>query len=77
MVEATVYYVASGWDMAGLLIVSILAIAPLAFAGVRLTGRAFNAREAVQYVSVVWLRGLLAMPPVMFLAGYIFGPTLV
>ena len=34
--EAAVYYVASGWDMAGLLIVSILAIAPLAFAGMRL-----------------------------------------
>ena len=36
----------------------------------------FSAREAVQYASVVWLRGLLAMPPVMFLAGYIFGPPL-
>ena len=75
MIEATVYYVASGWDAAGLLIVSILAIAPLAFAGLRLKAGAFNAREAVQYASVVWLRGLLAMPPVMFLAGYIFGPA--
>ena len=75
MIEATVYYVASGWDTAGLLIVSILAIAPLAFAGVRLKAGAFNAREAVQYASVVWLRGLLGMPPVMFLAGYIFGPA--
>ena len=75
MIEATVYYVASGWDMAGLLVVSILAIAPLAFAGLRLKPGAFNAREAVQYASVVWLRGLLAMPPVMFLAGYIFGPA--
>lgn len=75
MVEATVYYVASGWDTAGLLIVSILAIAPLAFAGLRLKAGAFNAREAVQYASVVWLRGLLAMPPVMFLAGYILGPA--
>ena len=75
MIEATVYYVASGWDTAGLLIVSILAIDPLAFAGVRLKAGAFNAREAVQYASVVWLRGLLAMPPVMFLAGYIFGPA--
>jgi hypothetical protein len=36
----------------------------------------FSAREAVQYASVVWLRYLLAMPPVMFLAGYIFGPPL-
>ena len=36
MIEATVYYVASGWDAAGLLIVSILAIAPLVFAGVKL-----------------------------------------
>lgn len=76
MVEATIFYVASGWDVAGLLIVSSLAIAPLAVAGVRLTAGAFSAREVVQYVSVVWLRGLLAMPPVMFLAGYIFGPTL-
>lgn len=76
MIEATVYYVASGWDTAGLPIVSILAIAPLAFAGMRLMAGAFSAREAVQYASVVWLRGLLAMPPVMFLAGYIFGPTL-
>ena len=75
MIQATVYYVASGWDTAGLLIVSILAIAPLAFAGVRLKAGAFNANEAVQYASVVWLRGLLAMPPVMFLAGYIFGPA--
>ena len=75
MVEATIFYVASGWDTAGLLIVSILAIAPLAFAGARLKAGAFNAREAVQYASVVWLRGLLAMPPVMFLAGYIFGPA--
>ena len=75
MIEATVYYVASGWDTAGLLIVSILAIAPLAFAGLRLKAGVFNAREAVQYASVVWLRGLLAMPPVMFLAGYIFGPA--
>ena len=76
MVEATIFYVASGWDVAGLLIVSSLAIAPLAVAGVRLAAGAFSAREVVQYVSVVWLRGLLAMPPVMFLAGYIFGPTL-
>ena len=76
MIEATVYYVASGWDMAGLLIVSILAIAPLALAGVRLAAGAFSAREAVQDASVVWLRGLLAMPPVIFLVGYIFGPTL-
>ena len=76
MIEATVYYVASGWDMAGLLIVSILAIAPLAFAGMRLMAGAFSTREAVQYASMVWFRGLLAMPPVMFLAGYIFDPTL-
>ena len=75
MIEATVYYVASGWDMAGLLIVSILAIAPLVFAGVRLKAGAFSAREAVQYATVVWLRGLLTMPPVIFLAGYIFGPA--
>ena len=77
MIEASVYYVASGWDMAGLLIVSILAIAPLALAGVRLAPGAFSAIDAVQYASVVWLRGLLAMPPVMFLVGCIFGPTLV
>ena len=76
MIEATVYYVTSGWDVAGLLFVSILAIAPLAFAGMRLMAGAFSAREAVQYASVVWLRGLLTMPPVIFLAGYIFGPTL-
>ena len=76
MIEATVYYVASGWDTAGLLIVSILAIAPLAFAGMRLIAGVFSAREAAQYASMVWLRGLLAMPPVMFLAGYIFGQTL-
>ena len=76
MIEATVYYVASGWDMAGLLIVSILAIAPLAFAGMRLMAGAFSAREAGQYASVVWLRGLLAMPPVVFLVGYIFGRAL-
>ena len=57
--------------------VSILAIAPLALAGVRLAPRAFSAINAVQYASVVWLRGLLAMPPVMFLVGCIFGPTLV
>ena len=57
-------------------IVGILAIAPWAFAGMRLMAGAFSAREAVQYASVVWLRGLLAMPPMMFLAGYIFGPTL-
>ena len=76
MIEATVYCVASGWDMVGLPIASILAIAPLAFAGMRLRAGAISAREAVQYASVVWLRGLLAMPPVMFLAGYIFGPTL-
>ena len=76
MIEATVYYVASGWDMAGLLIVSILVIAPLAFAGMRRMAGAFSAGEAVQSSSIVWLRGLLAMPPVMFLAGYIFGPTL-
>ena len=76
MIETTVYYVASGWDMAGLLVVSIVTIAPLALAGVRLAAGAFSAREAAQYASVVWLRGLLAMPPVMFLVGYIFGPTL-
>lgn len=76
MIEATVYYVASGWGLAGVLVVSILAIAPLALAGVRLAAGAFSAREAVQYVSVVWLRGALAMPPVTFLVGYIFGPTL-
>lgn len=76
MIEATVYYVTSGWDVAGLLFVSILAITPLAFAGMRLMAGAFSAREAVQYASVVWLRGLLTMPPVIFLAGYIFGPTL-
>lgn len=62
MIEATVYYVASGWDMAGLLIVGILAIAPLALAGVRLAAGAFNAREAVQIASVAWLRGLLCPP---------------
>ena len=76
MIEATVYFVASGWDMAGLLIVSILAIAPLAFAGMRLMAGVFSAREAAQNASMVWLRGLLAMPPVMFLVGYILGPTL-
>ena len=76
MIEATVYYVASGWDMAGLLIVSILVIGPLAFAGMRLIAGVFSAREAAQYASVVWLRGLLAMPPVMFLVGYILGPML-
>ena len=76
MIETTVYFVAAGWDMAGLLIVSIVAIAPLALAGVRLAAGPFSAREAVQYASVVWLRGLLAMPPVMFLVGCIFGPTL-
>ena len=76
MIEATVYYVSSGWLTAGLLIVNILAIATLAFAGMRLMAAAFGAREAVQYAFVVWLRGLLAMPPAMFLAGYIFGPTL-
>jgi len=76
MIEATVYYVASGWGMAGLLIVSILGIAPLALAGVRLAAGAFSAREAVQYASVVWLRGLLAMPPVMFLVGCISSSTL-
>ena len=76
MIEATVYYVASGWDMTGLLIVSILAIAPLAFAGMRLMAGVFSAREAAQYASMVWLRGLLAMPPVMFFVGYILGPTL-
>ena len=76
MIEATVYYVASGWDMAGLLIVSILVIAPLAFAGMRLIAGVFSAREAAQYASMVWLRGLLAMPPVMFLVGYILGPML-
>ena len=62
--------------MAGLLIVSILAIAPLAFAGMKLIAGVFSASEAAQYASVVWLRGLLAMPPVMFLVGYIFGPAL-
>lgn len=55
MIEATVYCVASGWDMADLLIVSILAIAPLALAGVRLAAGAFIAREAVQYASVACL----------------------
>ena len=76
MIETTVYFVAAAWDMAGLLIVSIVAIAPLALAGVRLAAGPFSAREAVQYASVAWLRGLLAMPSVMFLVGYIFGPTL-
>ena len=72
MIEATVYYVAAGWDVAGLLVVTILAVAPLA----RLVAGAFSTKEAVQYASAVWLRGLLAMPPAMFLAGYIFGPAM-
>ena len=55
MIEANVYYVASGWDTAGLLIVSILAIAPLAFAGMRLMAGAFSAREAVRYASAACL----------------------
>ena len=76
MIEATVYYVAAGWDIAGLLVVTILAVAPLAFSGVRLVAGAFSTKEAVQYASAVWLRGLLVMPPVMFLAGYIFGPAM-
>ena len=76
MIEATVYYVAAGWEIAGLLLVTILAIGPLIFSGVRLMAGAFSAKEAVQCASVIWLRGLLAMPPVMFLAGYLFGSTL-
>ena len=76
MIEATVYCVAAGWDAAGLLVVTVLAVGPLAISGVRFVAGAFIAKEAVQYASAVCLRGLLAMPPVMFLAGYIFGPAM-